>query len=366
MLLNCPYCGDPFEVPVSLLGQRGACPHCGGEIDFPGAVASEAGGTGIGRGSGDDSNASWWSRWGLVPRADPRRNYERVGSFIGSFLIHLALLALIVYWVSKPVVGNPGSGLDVGIADLPESELTKASDGDFSAQTTADASADASTAEFQPVEVESPSESTSLESLEMASTPVGGGSSGGAGAGEPRLAGGGDGSGGGKANFMGVDGYGTRFVIIADRSRSMEGSKLDYLKNELIKTLRDLKPAARFYVVFYNETAEPAPGAKWLAGKPGVRSIEPWVQQIISDGGTDPLPAFRVAFAMSPRPDTIFFMSDGLFEPTVPAAVAQLNQSRRKTVIHAISFVDQSAEHLMRQIAEQSGGKYRHVAGPRP
>ena len=48
-------------------------------------------------------------------------------------------------------------------------------------------------------------------------------------------------------------------------------------------------------------------------------------------------PAFEIAFQqLRPRPDAIFFMTDGLFPPTVAAALPTLNNGRKPVPIHAI------------------------------
>jgi hypothetical protein len=141
----------------------------------------------------------------------------------------------------------------------------------------------------------------------------------------------------------------------------MLGPKLEYVKAEILKTLSDLDPGSKFYVVFYDDFAEPMPGNRWVSGRSQAAQAAAWVRSIYAQGNTDPMPAFQIAFQMRPRPDTIFFMTDGLFSADVPARVAALNTGRPRVTIHAISFIERSAEPLLRQIAEQSGGKYRHV-----
>jgi hypothetical protein len=72
----------------------------------------------------------------------------------------------------------------------------------------------------------------------------------------------------------------------------------------------------------------------------------------------------NMAFQLSPPPDVIFFMTDGLFDERAVDEIAKLNrQSGRNVQINTISFMDTSSEPLMRRIASDSGGRYRHVAG---
>jgi von Willebrand factor type A domain len=166
----------------------------------------------------------------------------------------------------------------------------------------------------------------------------------------------------GKATFMGAEATGRRFLIIADRSGSMSGAKFERLVAEINATVKALKPGARFYVIFYDDTAVPFPGTRWLTGRRDAASLEAWMAGQDTGGTTNPLPAFQIAFTqVHPRPDAIFFMTDGLFAPEVAAMIPPLNSARRVVPIHTISFVDRSAEPWLRKIADDSKGTYRHV-----
>ncbi len=71
-----------------------------------------------------------------------------------------------------------------------------------------------------------------------------------------------------------------------------------------------------------------------------------------------------MAFKLRPRPDAIIFLTDGLFEEYVVDDVARLNaQGEKRTRIFTVSFLDDSAEAMLREIAQKSGAKYRHVSG---
>jgi Mg-chelatase subunit ChlD len=108
----------------------------------------------------------------------------------------------------------------------------------------------------------------------------------------------------------------------------------------------------------------PFPQPGWRHPRRDRAEVARWLQDLSAAGGTDPTPAFMQAFQLSPAPDAIFFMTDGLFEEHVVDHVAQMNrQSGREVQINTISFMDTSAEPLMRRIASDSGGRYRHVAG---
>jgi len=176
------------------------------------------------------------------------------------------------------------------------------------------------------------------------------------------LAGGGGALGEG-ASFMGVHAKGTRFCIIADRSGSMVGPKLDFVKKEILETLSTMHRRGRFQLIFFNTRDLPYPQPGWRDPRIERSDVATWLQTVTAGGGTYPTPAFRVALSLSPRPDAIFFMTDGLFPVQVVDEVAELNRGGEKRVqIHAISFMDTSSEALMRKIASDSGGTYRRVS----
>ncbi|MGH7224013.1 MAG: hypothetical protein ACRELF_12350, partial [Gemmataceae bacterium] len=139
--------------------------------------------------------------------------------------------------------------------------------------------------------------------------------------------------------FLNTTAKGQRFCIIADNSGSMMGKPMEFVKRELAKTLGDLKPESQFYVMFFNNDAEPMPFASWLQGTPkNVNNVSRWIKGKSANGGTNPQPAFERAFNLDPRPDVIFFMTDGLIPLDVPASVAAMNNGKPRVTIHTIMF----------------------------
>ena len=66
------------------------------------------------------------------------------------------------------------------------------------------------------------------------------------------------------------------------------------------------------------------------------------------------------------KPDAIFFLSDGQFDPMVMQEMRVRNKQnlRLKTKVvpvHTVAFYDRMAEGLMRTIARNSGGEYKYV-----
>ena len=168
-----------------------------------------------------------------------------------------------------------------------------------------------------------------------------------------------------EAAFFGVRGGGKRFVFIVDISGSMLGPKLDRMKDELTKSIRSLDADAEFSIVFFAGSARVIDQAWMQARADRDRAINLIAQQGC-DGGTDPTTAFEFAFhALSPVPDCIFFMTDGLIPPTIPAIVRSLNSARIPTEIHSIVIGAAAEEPLMRplmeEIAKENHGTYTFV-----
>ena len=175
-----------------------------------------------------------------------------------------------------------------------------------------------------------------------------------------------------QAQFLGAQGQGRRFCIIADNSGSMAGAKIANLRDQLLKTLTDLNPESEFYVIAFNSRPEPMPHHTWLkAGAPDAERVKTWVRTLPSRGGTQPAPAFETAFRLNPPPDLIFFMTDGQFANTVPARVVELNGIPRKSVVNTIMFapgplpkgaiappLGVGPEGVLKLIADQNGGTF--------
>ncbi len=176
------------------------------------------------------------------------------------------------------------------------------------------------------------------------------------------------------ADFLGSQGKGRRFCIIADNSGSMSGAKLADLKVQLLKTISDVHENAEFYVFFFNTSAEPMPHPTWLkAGAPEMETVKTWVKNTPARGGTQPVPAFTAAFKLDPPPDVIFFMTDGQFANTASARITDLNGTPRKSVVNTIMFAPVPkggfvpvgplpGEDNLKRIADLNGGTFTRYA----
>ncbi len=166
--------------------------------------------------------------------------------------------------------------------------------------------------------------------------------------------------------FFDVEAAGRTFVYVIDRSSSMGPSGgLRAAREQLLASLQQLPPAARFQIIVYNRVAEPL-----LADRPSLLPITPENLQrvaerlsgLLAEGGTDHLPALRRALAL--HPDVIFFLTDADdLTSDLLRAVARLNPGRH-TIIHAIEMNPLNRDRPdmpMHVLARENGGTYRAV-----
>jgi hypothetical protein len=148
-----------------------------------------------------------------------------------------------------------------------------------------------------------------------------------------------------EANFMGVKAFGSRICIIADCSGSMAyNNRMKRLKAELKKTVEALSPEQEFFIIYFSDSATPMRTRRnknnkiWQTGGEELKKVFNWIDNQPPGGGTEPMPAFEFAFRLKPRPDAIYFLTDGLIPVTTPQGVARLNGAKNKVPIHTILF----------------------------
>ena len=124
---------------------------------------------------------------------------------------------------------------------------------------------------------------------------------------------------GGKVStqVFGIQGTGSKFVYVFDRSASMsgfDGRPLRAAKEQLIASLKSLGPTQQFQIIFYNQSPRvfnPSPDQppRLLYGtESNIKLAEKFINAIQGEGGTEHLPALQLAVGLSP--DVIFFLTD--------------------------------------------------------
>ena len=121
--------------------------------------------------------------------------------------------------------------------------------------------------------------------------------------------------------FFGIGGYGQTFVYVVDASDSMnDRGKFERARYELLHSIEQLNSDQRYFIIFYNDGAYPMDANEpLLATQDNLANTTQWINEVEPTGGTNPLPA--LLFALTLRPDAIYFLSDGQFDP---ATIQQL------------------------------------------
>lgn len=179
------------------------------------------------------------------------------------------------------------------------------------------------------------------------------------------------------ASFFGLEAKGKRFAYIVDISGSMrttsggEQSRWDLTRRELARSIMALEGDTEFHVQLYSSGALSLFGGNiWsVSTQVNKRLASDALFAVFPDGSTNPEPAFRSVFSLEPEPDAIYYMTDGeVTDPGEFAALVRRLNGRERIPVNCILFGDagspdaqQRVEALMRNIARQSGGRFRHV-----
>lgn len=176
----------------------------------------------------------------------------------------------------------------------------------------------------------------------------------------------GGGAAGPVAPFMGVSGNARRVVYIVDASGTMM-TVFPSVKSQLRNALDILKPIQEFnIIIFRDENIHAFHGSRLQPATPAIKSQAfNWIDEAHAAGGTNPMPAMRMAFQM--KPELIYVLSDGFDAVDDLDAVArefrQLNADgavKVNTILIGAKS-DPRLVSVMRQIATDSGGTFKTV-----
>ncbi len=282
-------------------------------------------------------------------------------AFLISIVFHVTTL-MIMGVITMPFGlsgGKPGPAGDIEMAVVSEAELDALQGASVDANAPSvpeTVGADPEAKDLMSADVGG-DESSSFGDVSDVGTVSGGGDIGSSGSG---LGGGGGGSG---AGFFGVEARGSRFAFIVDVSGSMaEGEKMPTLRRELISSIMEMRDGTSFVVVPFSSGSFPLGGkVQWRDSTPSSKKWAKGAIEILTpDGGTDPSASFQEVLVMRPRPDAIYFMTDGEFDASVADLIKDMSKSV-KTPIHCLCFVSAASEELMKKIAKESGGTYHFI-----
>ncbi len=167
---------------------------------------------------------------------------------------------------------------------------------------------------------------------------------------------------------FGLEGTGTKFVYLFDRSISMAGRPLAAAKSQLVGSLELLRPVNQFQILFFNHRltvfdATGGQGRVAFASQDNKSRAEHFVSRINADGGTDRFASLEHAADLAP--DVLFFLTDA----DDPMTAYELNKSiewfqRSATAVQAIEFgrgPSKGRRNFLTELSDATGGGYRYV-----
>ena len=292
-----------------------------------------------------------------------------VVAILASIVLHAIFLVVsgVIHFSGPSFGGGPQvTNEPVQVAITTQGELAALETSDISTLTPGvnDSMPDSAMAAVPNLEMPGGSGSTDIGDLGTVGAGLGGAGTGsGIGVGD-----GAGGSGGGSAKFFGVEAHGSHFVYIVDISGSMnDDHKLDSLKEELVSSITAMPESSSFLVLPFESDVVPLLRRdRWTDAAPkNKKEAFRAIRDLEARGGTNPNPAFREAFKITPHPDAIYFMTDGLFGDDVADQVAAMNRGTPKVPIYCFAFGDRSSEQMMQRMARESGGTYTFIkVGP--
>lgn len=194
-----------------------------------------------------------------------------------------------------------------------------------------------------------------------------------------------------------------RIAYVIDFSKSMKGRREELMRAELEKSVSKLSPGHEFQLIFFagpawvagwglamedgdragTVTSEDGVANYWSAvnagdwERSGGRQQATWkpatkvnVKRSVSIIHETPLvfgtywkPALDLALEMTPPPDIIYFMTDGVVSKKVYETIDEVARTakRRKTVINTIAMMEPAAADAMGELAKKTGGKFTMI-----
>ncbi len=208
------------------------------------------------------------------------------------------------------------------------------------------------------------------------------------------------GSAGGNVSFMGNQGKGSHVIFVVDVSGSMSAvaevnggviSRFDLLKQELIRSITKLRSNMHYQILYFSDFAWPhnevdstdaraleryawnigrgqkdarIPRFTYLQANPAnIGKSKEIIEDSTNPGGTNWGAGLLMALNGSPKPDLIFFMTDGNRGDAQDwvSEVTAANGRGRRTVIHTTAMMEPDAARELNDLARRNGGKFTVV-----
>ncbi|MHC4089526.1 MAG: VWA domain-containing protein [Planctomycetota bacterium] len=294
----------------------------------------------------------------LVVPAEPTPGKAIVLAWTVSILWHTAMFAamFLMPWLAD--FAGPADDLPIArtdlLGELTQARVTSSARPTFNTDTTSTTTNDP---QLKPKRFESLTQPVSAARPELSIIGIGTG-------------GGGDfskyglraGSGPGPSFFgLGKRARGARRIVyVVDRSGSML-TTFEAVRRELRSSIGKLRRSQRFHVIFFNagEPLENRPKKLVPATASQKKELLEFLDAIQPERGTDPIPAMRRAFAV--KPDLIYFLTDGDFDPLLLEKLREWNKDHGVRIF-TLAYVSQAGRVLLEQIARENNGEFKFIS----
>lgn len=212
----------------------------------------------------------------------------------------------------------------------------------------------------------------------------------------------------GSTTFFGNQSDGNRIAFVVDVSASMSNDQFTLMKAELTRSLMGLSPGTRYQVIFFSgpvwfagqrvnregrhravidgprgkklvwESADgsadgfrfadgqqPLPAEPWRTASPGsIRQTTRDVDAVGKSFGTSWHMPLQMALSMDPKPDVIYFMTDGAVRDAATAVkdISQWNRrGGKKAKIFTTAMMEPKAAEQLYELARKNGGSFSKV-----
>ncbi len=190
-----------------------------------------------------------------------------------------------------------------------------------------------------------------------------------------------------KMTFMGAQAQGNKFAFIIDYSASMGPEQLRVMKSELSKVLRAMSRDVQVALIFFSGPAflagtDPKAEAErwtntgphdfalkqgeklarpaWIPCSPSnVNTMEEQVWNTKTSFGTDWRHPFDMAYSMNPKPDVIYFMTDGSTRNPEETVNKVLKNKRIQVNAIAFGIPNEDAKVPMQTMTESTRGTFK-------
>lgn len=133
-----------------------------------------------------------------------------------------------------------------------------------------------------------------------------------------------------------------------------------------MRSIDGLLETSEFLVVKYSTESRVVGGVNgWQEASPNAkRQMAEAIAALVPEDNTLPVPGFTVVFSHRPRPDAIYFMTDGDFSEADADAIIAMYRTF-KAPVHCICLGFQGGEPRMKKIARATKGTYTFVKADR-